>query len=86
MIFITCSFRISFRRKETSKKKKEKEKEAAANAADDGGGNSAGGNADPAASSATELDATGRLPAKFIRATTVKQNTLDPVWNERFRL
>lgn len=25
------------------------------------------------------------LPAKLIRTTTVKKNTLDPVWNERFR-
>ena len=26
------------------------------------------------------------LPAKYIQTTTVKPNTLNPVWNERFRL
>ena len=40
----------------------------------------------PGSPSAGSLGPGGALPAKFIRATTVKTNTLSPYWNERFRL
>ena len=40
----------------------------------------------PGSPGAGSLGPGGALPAKFIRATTVKTNTLSPYWNERFRL
>ncbi len=74
----SLSFRLSFKRREGSSKKKKKEKLLEEQQQQQ--------QQQQLLQPEAAASETGPLPAKFIRATTVKPNTLSPIWNERFRL
>ena len=71
---VFASFRLSFKRKPESRPAVVSSPSSAGSG---GGGAGRDGHRDSLSHA---------VPAKFIRATTVKPNTLDPRWEEKFRL